>query len=161
MQKIIRLQKGNYSWPGMYFVTINAKFRKHYFGEIVDNEVILSDIGEEVKRQWLLTPSIRPDMNLALDEFVIMPNHFHGIIGIGKNEINAEFIRSGGTFGPQIKNLGSIIRGFKSSVTEWCLINKKKFDWQSRFWDELIRDDKMLNNIRNYIRNNPKKWKGH
>ena len=154
-----RFQNWNYSWKSLYFVTINTKFGESYFGEIVENQVQLTDIGLEVEKQWLLTPSFRPDMNLILDEFVVMPNHFHGIIGIGKNEFNSSYIRNGGVFGPQKKNLGSIIRGFKSSVSSWCKIQHKLFDWHSRFHDIIISDEIILNKIRNYIRNNPKNWK--
>src|SRR5688572_13745738 len=91
-----RLQNWNYSWKSLYFVTINTKFGESYFGEIVENQVQLTDIGREVEKQWLLTPSFRPDMNLILDEFIVMPNHFHGIMGIGKNEFNSSYKRDGG-----------------------------------------------------------------
>src|SRR5688572_29624199 len=151
-----RLQNWNYSSNGLYFVTIKTKFGESYLGEVIDNQVELNDIGREVERQWLLTPSVRSDMNLFLDEFIVMPNHFHGIIGIGQNAFNSSFIttnnldqsrdsmpavrttqkacksQKGGIFGPQTKNLGSIMRGFKSSVTMWCRIHRKLFDWQSR-----------------------------
>jgi len=166
-----RLQNWNYNWRGLYFVTINTKFGEPYFGEIVDNKVELNEIGREVEKQWLLTTSIRPDMNLSLDEFIVMPNHFHGIIGIGPNDYNSfspshmdsmHAVRTAqqkGKFGPQSKNLGSIIRGFKSSVTTWCRINHQLFDWHSRYHDIIITDEKMLNKIRKYIRKNPENWK--
>ena len=157
-RKTTRLQNWNYSWKRLYFVTINTKFGEPYFGEIVNDQVQLNDIGREVEKQWLMTPSYRPDMNLITDEFIVMPNHFHGIIGIGGNEINSNSIPIGGIFGPQIKNLGSIIRGFKSSVTSWCKNHHTLFDWQSRYHDIIIHDDIVLNKIRNYIRNNPKNW---
>ena len=50
--------------------------------------MILSEIGEIAKREWLKSPEIRPDMNLTLDEYIIMPNHIHGIIQIGRNSFN-------------------------------------------------------------------------
>lgn len=185
-RKSTRLQNWDYSWKGLYFVTCNTKFGENYFGEISDGENSLNDIGQEVERQWLLTPSIRSDMNLILDEFIVMPNHFHGIIGINSNEFNA-FLPSmislteltlkkstnadqliefedliqkpnQNTFGPQRKNLGSIMRGFKSSISAWCRKNNKLFEWHTKFHDVRIKDDFMLHKIRKYIQNNPKNW---
>jgi putative transposase len=183
-RKSIRHQNWDYSGKGLYFVTLNTLNRAHYFGEIIDGKMQMSDIGMEVTRQWLLTPSIRPDMNIILDEFVVMPDHFHGIIGIGRNkfnrygtkqspenknteytppEVSCENEEKSGTrkskFGPQRKNLGSIMRGFKSSITQWCRINDKEFNWQGNFHDRIIGDERHLNNIRNYIRKNPQNWK--
>ena len=62
--------------------------RECYFGEIVEGHMILSEIGEIAKTEWLKSPEIRPDMNLILDDYIIMPNHIHGIIQIGDNEYN-------------------------------------------------------------------------
>ena len=170
-RKSTRLQNWNYGWEGLYFVTINTRFGENFFGDFIDNKIVLNDIGLEVSKQWLQTPSLRPDMNIQLDEFIVMPNHFHGIIGIGKNEFN-RFLESSSTLGninekesqrqnsfsPQRKNLGSIMRGFKSSVTSWCIKNHKLFDWHTRYHDILIKDEKCLFKIRNYIRNNPINW---
>jgi len=161
-RKNTRLQNWNYAWKGLYYVTINTKFGVPYFGEIANNIVQLSDIGNEVEKQWLLTPSIRTDMNVLIDEYVVMPNHFHGIIGIGENEYNSGptiGMPAGGTFGPQRKNLGSTIRGFKSSVTSWCRSQQILFDWHTSYYDTIIRNEIMLDKIRNYIRNNPENWK--
>ncbi len=168
--KSARMPNWNYGWKGSYFVTICTQGREFYFGDIVGNRMKLSEIGEIAESEWLKSPEFRPDMNLEMDEFVIMPNHLHGIITIGKNEYN-EFndghrdamhgdssITPTTKSGPQRNNLSSIIRGFKSAVT----INARKFHvdfaWQSRFHDHIIRNEESLNNIRNYIRNNPLNW---
>ncbi|HMT28289.1 MAG TPA: hypothetical protein PKD91_03310 [Bacteroidia bacterium] len=172
--KSTRLPNWNYAGTGKYFITICTKNREKYFGEIVDGVMISNDLGKEVERQWLLTPSIRPDMNLTLDEFQVMPNHFHGIIEFGWNKHNKlqvhNYLSNGlkdsdgtknifsNTFGPQRKNLGSVIRGFKSSVTTFARKNKIRFNWQPKFHDVIIRDDIALNKIRKYIRNNPANW---
>ena len=138
-----RCKDWDYDSPAAYFVTICTHNREHYFGEVKGEEVHLSAIGKIVETQWLRTPEVRPDMNLTLDEFVVMPNHFHGILIIGQNEFN-KMATTGphkhqigpgdvdplpttliqqpipittNKFGPQSKNLGSVIRGFKSSVT--------------------------------------------
>jgi putative transposase len=79
----------DYGSEGMYFITICTKNRVHLFGEIRNGEMQLSEIGEIVQQEWLKTPKIRPDMNLHLGEFVVMPNHFHGVLIIGQNLYNS------------------------------------------------------------------------
>ncbi len=190
-----RLQNWDYGSEGLYFITICTQNREHFFGEIQDGKIILSEIGKIVQSEWLKTPSIRPDMNLELVEFVVMPNHFHAIIYIGANEFNNRMdgnntnencrvamhcdptISSSNTissnainpmntkttknkFGPQSKNLASIIRGFKSAVTTWCRKNNyPNFKWQSLFHDHIIRNQNSFERIQQYIIDNPKKWK--
>jgi len=118
---------------------------------------------------------MRPDMNLQMGEYVVMPNHFHAIIIIGKNKYNTEH----GTerrdamhcvptttptptpknkFGPQSKNLASIIRGFKSAVTKNARKTHADFAWQSRFYDHIIRNERSYQTISEYIVNNPANW---
>ncbi len=87
-----RLQHWNYANEGMYFITICTKNRKNYFGEIVSAETRClaslqpTEIGQIAHSEWYKTIELRPDSNLELGEFVVMPNHIHGIIIIGKNE---------------------------------------------------------------------------
>ena len=172
----------DYSLPGKYFITICTKNKIPYFGKIENRKMVLSEIGHILKTEWLKTPSVRPDMNITLDEFVVMPDHFHAIIIIGKNQYNeCRTAMHGGstktmhggsttpntdsknnyrnTFSPQIKNLASIIRGVKSTVTQYAKKMKIDFEWQSRFHDHIIHNDGDLERIRNYIRNNPENWK--
>lgn len=115
---------------------------------------------------------MRPDMNLELGKFVVMPNHFHAIIGIGENEYNTQCRdamhcvsttneTTNGTknkFGPQSKNLASIIRGFKIGVTKNARLINPNFAWQSRFHDHIIRNDESFHRITEYIINNPQNW---
>jgi REP-associated tyrosine transposase len=70
----------DYGSNAAYYITICTKRRISFFGTIVNEEMILSEIGEIVKEEWIKTPSMRPELNLILDDFVIMPNHIHGII---------------------------------------------------------------------------------
>lgn len=97
-------------------------------------------------------------MNLQMGEYVVMPNHFHAIIIIGENQYNSNQIDAPNQFGPQSKNLASIIRGFKSGVT----INARKihanFSWQARFHDHVIRDDDEYLRIASYIASNVMNW---
>ncbi|MBN1951165.1 MAG: hypothetical protein JW801_08170 [Bacteroidales bacterium] len=194
-----RLPNWDYGSNASYFITICTGKMKCYFGDIVEGKMILSKLGEIAKSEWLRTLEIRPDMNLELDEFQVMPNHFHGIIHIGQNKFNCTDAMPGvsshtstkpGTdampgvsnpasskdatpaiypfeptnitkpnkYGPQRKNLSSIIRGYKSAVTTESRKQDPTFRWQPRFHDHIIRDAQSLRNIRQYIRNNPANW---
>ena len=178
-----RLQSWDYGSNAAYFITICTKNREHYFGEIVGDTMGLSTIGLQVEQEWIKTPAMRPDMNLELGNFVVMPNHFHAILIIGENKYNTEGgvirrdamhgVSTGSNtptdvndptttnqFGPQSKNLASIIRGFKSAVTTYAKINGIfNFAWQSRFHDHVIRNADSFERIQNYIANNPLNWK--
>jgi REP element-mobilizing transposase RayT len=90
-----RMPRWDYGWHAPYFITICTRNRQHWFGEIIQpaNPAMppvmeLSEIGKLVKTEWLKTFRIRPDMNLEMDVYVVMPNHFHAIITIGKNIYN-------------------------------------------------------------------------
>jgi hypothetical protein len=85
-----RLQNWDYGSNAMYFVTICTAHREYYFGDIVDGIMNLSEIGKIVETEWLNTFELRPDINLEMGEFQVMPNHFHAIIGIGKNKYNTK-----------------------------------------------------------------------
>jgi putative transposase len=163
-----RLQNWNYASPGLYFITICTKNRKRYFGEITNDTMTLNDLGLFVQSEWIKSPELRPDMNLELGEFVVMPNHFHGIMMIGENEFNRvdggrdamhRVSTCANKFGPKSKNLGSIMRGFKSSVTTYSKKLNVEFGWQERFHDHIIRNHDEFVRISNYILNNPNNWK--
>ena len=83
-----RLENWNYAAAGSYFITICTRNRAHSFGEIVDDEMQLTELGKIAETEWLKTIDMRPDMNLEMGEFIVMPNHFHAIIIIGDNEFN-------------------------------------------------------------------------
>ncbi len=166
-----RLKNWNYRSPAAYFITIVTKNRFPYFGEIADGQMLLSEIGNLVKTEWEKTFVIRADMNLTMGEYIVMPNHFHAIIIIGKNLYNSprfigrdamHCVPTNGIqknkFGPQSKNLASIIRGFKSAVTKHAHRLGYEFAWQPRFYDHVIRNKKSFNRISAYIRNNPINW---
>ena len=152
----VRLANWDYGANAPYFITICAKERQHFFGKIENQEMYLNDTGNIVVKEWLKTPEIRPDMNITLDEFIVMPNHFHGIICIGDNQYNTTPAIS--KFGIQSKNLASIIRGFKSSVTRQVKFFNPDFSWQERFYDNIIKNENDWHLIRNYIINNPANW---
>ncbi|RYM35833.1 hypothetical protein ERX46_02225 [Brumimicrobium glaciale] len=153
----------NYAWCADYFITVLTYDKQCFFGEITDKKAQLSKIGEIVKNEWEKTFEMRPDMNLTMGEYVIMPNHIHAIIRIGKNEFNSQNslndINVKSKFGPQSKNIGSIMRGFKSSVTMKARLINSNFKWKTRFHDHVIRNNWAFYNIEKYIIENPEKWK--
>lgn len=163
-----RLNAWNYGLAASYFITVCTDNRQHFFGEIINEKMVLSEIGEIVENEWIKTPGLRPDMNLELDAFCVMPNHFHAIIIIGNNEFNdrrdamhrvsTTTPQSANKFGAQSKNLASIMRGFKSAVTVAARLIDENFKWQARFHDHIIRNDLEFGRIRKYIIENPKTW---
>ena len=156
-----RLKNWDYGSPGLYFVTINTKNRESFFGEIVFDRVETqnfaslqpSHLGIIAAQSWNEIPDHFPF--IELDEYVIMPDHVHGIVLINKPEYNKWQVNK---FGPQSKNLGSVIRGFKVGVKKYALENKIYFEWQPRYYDHIIRSEIELNRIREYILQNPTKY---
>ncbi|MDR2907260.1 MAG: transposase, partial [Bacteroidales bacterium] len=82
-RRSVRLRRYDYSQAGLYFVTICTQDRKCLFGEIINGQVRLNEYGQMAYDEWLKTPTIRP--NVQLGEFVVMPDHIHGIIAITEN----------------------------------------------------------------------------
>jgi REP element-mobilizing transposase RayT len=179
-----RLPGWDYSAPGWYFVTICTDQRLLFFGEIVDGQMRLSQAGQIVAEEWLRTPQVRS--NVVLDEWVIMPNHIHGIIVILPRESVAVRASQGDAavetsrrdvsttvpFTPPRQDepaqpmaglrphtLGAIVSQIKSVCTKriWAS-GMTDFAWQPRFYDHVIRDEASLARIRQYIRNNPIRW---
>ncbi len=150
-----RLPNWDYREEGAYFITICTKDRLHFFGEIEGRKMELSHIGELVKACWLETEFHFP--NVHLREFVIMPDHFHGVVVIDKSVIrneNDKILR-----GNRFQNIGSqsissIIGSFKSAVSRKSRMLNPAFGWQSRFHDRVIRSTMELDRIENYIRRN-------
>ena len=156
-----RLKEYDYSQPAWYFVTICTKDKAHHFGKICNAKPKLSPIGEITQTTWFEIPNHFP--NVEIDEFTIMPNHVHGIIIINERRATA---CCGSTkepeFGKIIKgSLGVIVRSFKSAVTKRVNeMNEEKRPsiWQSNYYDNIIRNERDLDRIRKYIKQNPRKW---
>lgn len=171
----------DYSWNGAYFVTLCTRNRIHYFGQVLGGKdtpayVALSPMGEIAHRCWLEIPAHFPFVRL--EAFVIMPDHVHGIIIIEKPEEDAPSARAEtedlvetenlpsqrrpegpkNRFGPQSKNLASIVRGFKVGVTKNARQLDPTFSWQPLYYDHIIQDGRAFENISLYIQNNPAAW---
>jgi REP element-mobilizing transposase RayT len=163
-----RLKGWDYSSAGYYFITICTKNREPFFGEVKGDEMHLNPMGEIAKIYWLEIPI--HFTNTTLDEFIVMPNHVHGIVVIQDASVETQHVASlqqqmqkphiHREFGPlQPGSLSTIIRSYKSAVTRWARKNGyDDFSWQSRFYDHIIRDETSLQSICQYICDNPLKW---
>ena len=154
-----RLRGWDYTTAGWYFVTIVTKNRKPYFGEILDDEMHLSSIGKILADEWQETALMRP--YISLDEWVIMPNHIHGIIISHNDEDVGTSCRDVSNEQPRLraKSLGAIINQIKSVSTKRIqAAGFPDFGWQSGYYDHIIRDRKDLDRIREYIVGNPFQW---
>ncbi|MBK6645340.1 MAG: transposase [Anaerolineales bacterium] len=165
-RRSIRLKEYDYTKAGAYFVTIVTYQREPLFGEIVDGAMNLNPLGEIARREWFKTAELRPYVELYEDEFVVMPNHAHGIIWNNGADGGAER-RSARTGAADEKphvdagSLGAIVRAYKSAVT--YAINAARQSrgvvvWHRNYHEHIIRDDADLKRIRDYIANNPLKW---
>ena len=164
-----RLKGYDYASNGAYFITICTSNRYCFFGDVENDGMLLNPVGELAHKFWNAIPQYFPF--IILDEMVIMPNHVHGVLWIdndllvGRGAINRASTTGGGITGknnPMFhENISRVMRWYKGRCT--FEINKKhpntNFGWQSRFYDHIIRNEKSLENIRDYIRNNPSMWK--
>ena len=158
----IRLKEYDYSQAGAYFVTIVTHERKCLFGEIANDKMRLSPFGEIVRTEWFKTAELRPNVKLWEDEFMVMPNHIHGIAWINEN-VGARRRRAPTEqFGkPVIGSLPTIVRAYKSAVT--YKINEMRSTrgapvWQRNYYEHIIRNQSDLEQIYKYIQFNPIQW---
>jgi putative transposase len=107
-RRSIRLKGYDYSQAGLYFITICCQERAQLFGEVIESEMNLNIFGQIAFEEWLQTEKIRE--NCKLHEFIIMPNHIHGIIEILFNKGDKS---NAGKFKSPSHTIGSFIRGFK------------------------------------------------
>lgn len=165
-----RLSNWDYGAHGLYFVTICTKDRLLYFGDVVSEpnvETVFERgpetqniaslrrtlIGDIAYQNWINIPSHFSFIELY--DFVIMPNHVHGVLLI--NRPDKQFWEKN-KFGSQSQNLASVIRGYKASVKTYATKNNIEFNWQPRYHDRVIQSEKEYLNIKEYIFNNPEQW---
>lgn len=162
-RRSIRLRGYDYSQAGAYFVTLCTYRKACLFGEIVGADMQLSTLGTLVCLEWQRTAQVRQSVDL--DAFIVMPNHLHGIIVILEDAYSA---RSQPTseLQPQrsrtllSSSLGAIIGQFKSAVTRQARRMEKRdlVIWQRNFYEHVISRENSLNDIRQYIVENPARW---
>jgi REP element-mobilizing transposase RayT len=185
----IRLQNWDYRRAGGYFITICTKGRQHYFGQIRNKKMHLSQVGVIADLLWHEIKN--HSKNVILGEFVVMPDHIHGILILtgdggdardGCPEQTGHAVQTGHALSvphaqsqsqsqspPPIgrqryQNIGknsvsSIIGSYKSAVTKHANRLGFEFGWQPLFYESIARDPESLERISRYIRNNPIKWK--
>ena len=174
----LRLQNYDYSQAGAYFVTICTQNRECFFGDVVDGVIRLNNAGILIQSVWNEIPLHYPGVDI--DEFVIMPNHIHGIIMIvgagpcacpdsGERQILEKDIEKSGQprgVAPTGLSLPDVVHRFKTMTTKryidgvtqngWIPFTGKL--WQRNYWEHVIRNEHDLAEIREYIRDNPARW---
>lgn len=170
-RKSIRLQGYDYSQAGAYFITVCTHNRVPLFGEIVDGVMVLNSAGQIVEKCWCAIPEHFPQV--TLDEFVVMPNHVHGIITVGaNNHLPQHYLPLPSDETPIQSNepprplqhgtsrtIGSMVRGFKIGVTRWFRANTDIHAvWQRNYYEHIIRNEDAYLKIAEYIQTNPQRW---
>ncbi len=152
-----RLPNFDYSKSGLYFLTLCCQDRLPLFGDISEGKMLFNPAGYWASQCWMEIPNHNPAA--ILHEFVIMPNHIHGIIELDNSKIPEQNRKVHSFQGMIPKSLASIVKGYKIGVTKWFRKNSDiEKVWQRNYYEHIIRDQKEFETISAYIRNNPKKW---
>jgi len=161
----MRLRGYDYAQAGAYFVTIVTRDRVCLFGEMVNGEMRLNDGGRMIEQWWFELN--RKFSTVETDEFVVMPNHFHGIVVIAGVTVGAD-----PRVGPNSEGahagapLPTIIQWFKTMTTNEYMRGVKTRSWtpfagrlwQRNYYEHIVRCENELTRIREYIANNPLQW---
>ena len=150
VRKRLRIPGMDYRYPGPYFVTACTTGRMCLFGEIRGGVMRLSRAGRLVLAEWLRLPRWNPWV--TLDAIVVMPNHVHGIVSIGVED-NPPAVRR--------PTLGETMGRFKgasaAAINRWRG-SRGAVVWQRGYYERIIRSDRALDEIRDYIASNPGMW---
>jgi REP element-mobilizing transposase RayT len=154
----IRLKKWDYT-SGCYFVTMNTHQSRALFGAIVNGKMVLSEAGRIAEEEWRKSAVIRE--GIELDEFVIMPNHVHGIVRLQGLDASSPCLPQFGK--PQAGALGTFVGAYKAAVTReirrrGLMLQARSLIWHRNYWDVIVRDEQALAGIRKYIRFNPQNY---
>lgn len=167
----IRLKGYDYSSSGAYFITLCTHQRQCLFGKIVAGEMQLNLYGAIVAEEWQRTPEIRA--NFAIDVWIVMPNHFHGIVIIDHSDQTDHSNRSlparrthgsaplPNSLHRRPQSLSSFVAGFKSITTKRINTIRNAAGtpvWQRNYYECIIRDRDSVAKIRQYIQKNPSVW---
>jgi len=153
-RKANRLRYFDYSYDGVYFITICTKNRENRFGEIQFEKMQLNQCGNIADQFWREIPKHFHD--IKIDSFVVMPNHVHGLIAIKKTK---GFEYKYPLFPRNHEYLCRVMQQYKAAVTRQVnKIEECVFSWQRSFWDRYVRDEDELERARHYIWSNPKNW---
>jgi len=154
-RKPMRAPGFDYRDPGPYYVTICTEYRIHRFGAVVDGRMHLNDPGIMVQAAWQSIPRVFP--GVTLDAHVLMLNHVHGVVTLA-GPID-------GTLDGEA-SISDVLQWFKAETTNRYIRGVKRLGWptfegklwQRGFWDEIVRSDVRMEEIRQYIDGNPGEW---
>ncbi len=151
-RKSIRLPGYDYSQPGAYFITICTHQQKHRFGKITNGEMFQNPLGQIAASRWATLPD--RFQNIELGQFVVMPNHIHGILILREN-------RAATMAAPTV---GELVGSYKSLVMHDAILYYQSLQqkigllWQRNYWEHIIRTEKDHQVISTYIQTNPATW---
>ncbi|MEW5701702.1 MAG: transposase [Candidatus Zixiibacteriota bacterium] len=158
-RRSVRLRGYDYTRAGAYFLTICTEDRAMSLGIVGNDSVVLNTLGQVVADSWLWLA--RQYDYVELDEWIIMPNHLHGIVVVGREDAGGS--RTAPTAIPDVerKSIGRVVGAFKTVSTKH--VNRIKgtpgaTPWQRNYYEHVIRDDDELNRVRLYIQCNPARW---
>ncbi|MBQ8171959.1 MAG: hypothetical protein IJZ95_08230 [Oscillospiraceae bacterium] len=165
-RKKIRLKNYDYSQNGAYFVTICTQNREMLFGDVVDGEMVYSDLGKIAVEEIEHTNIQRRKDDIFISNYVVMPNHVHFIVNIVGTRLAVSTKPQFEAFSkPTAKSLSSVIRSYKSAVTKRIRETAGGHGkpcpyviWQSRYYEHIIRNEDDFLKISEYIVSNPYRW---
>ncbi len=167
-RRSIRLPGYDYSQEGWYFVTICTQNRLCLFGEIIQDRMQLNEAGLMIEAWWRKLVGKFP--NVQPDEYVVMPNHFHGIMNVGAapcgrpdNEISKNVFGQSHGIAP---TLGGVLNWFKTMTTNQYIRGVRQNGWlpfpgklwQRNYYEHIVRNENELNHFRQYVADNPANW---
>ena len=160
-RRSLRLQGYDYAKAGAYFVTVVTEGRLCLFGEVAGGEVRLNEAGRLVADTWRWLETRYPFV--VLDEYVVMPNHFHGLLALTEEGEGAgdSRIAPTGEAGAGRKDLGGLIGAFKTVAAKRVNVARGapgRRLWQRNFYERVVRSEEDMDRIRAYIRDNPLGW---
>jgi putative transposase len=144
----LRLRGFDYASAGLYFVTVCTHEKRCFLGSVDGEEMILNTLGELVERQLIELPE-RLDA-VAVDSYIVMPNHVHAIVGLGSRARQASPLR-----------LGHVVAAFKSGSAREINRARRTANasvWQRGYHDHVVRDEIDLQRVREYLDSNPIRW---
>ncbi|MGB0035632.1 MAG: hypothetical protein WBP79_09180 [Candidatus Acidiferrales bacterium] len=176
-RRSVRLKGFDYAQPSAYFLTICGHENKCLFGEVIFGEMKLNALGKIVNECWLEIPN--HFTNVEIVTHIVMPNHFHGIVGIQDRVRSAETEVPGENVAKHLRraqhaaplrkpfavvaprSISALVRSFKAETTKQVrgILRRPLFSvWQRGYFEHILRDERDFGNAHEYIRLNPSRW---
>lgn len=160
-RRSIRLPGYDYGQPGAYFVTIITQDRAPVMGKIVDGVMLLSPLGQIVEACWKRLPS--HFARVTLDAFVVMPDHFHGLLILEAAEVSTAAHADGKIRGTRPESLAAVVQNFKAVSTR--RVNRTRGSagspfWQRNYYERIVAHTIAFQRVRRYIIENPQRAAG-